>query len=380
MIRRFPATSISAVIALMGAASNAFAQSTPNASKPAAGNNSPHKIDIAHAPAPLYDDPIWHGASDPTVVWLPGKGADGKGEYWMYYTQRRASMANKKGVDWVHGTAIGIATSSDGLDWNYLGVALGTVPMDGQQTELGDPIKSNVSWWAPAVFWDDGNGIAGGGKPGAKLHMFVTLVHGIFDRWTGDRTIEHLTSDDGVHWKHVSQLPLASRAVIDPTAYKIGDTWHLWYKNEAAGSRTFMATSKDLNEWKDMGDSHSGRSHEAPFVWKWKDAYWLIHDTGRGLDTWRSETGTGDWIANTMLLADNAGKRSLDKGPGHHPWLITQGEPGNEQLLIFYFVHNGDPTTIQLAEVSHGPDGKLICNRNKYLETTPTPSTTQAGN
>ena len=81
----------------------------------------PPRIAIENAPAPLYDDPVWHGASDPAVVWLPGKGEHG--QYWMYYTQRRATLENPKGVDWVHGSAIGIANSPDGLKWTYDGVA-----------------------------------------------------------------------------------------------------------------------------------------------------------------------------------------------------------------------------------------------------------------
>ena len=41
---------------------------------PAAGTACAPRIAVEEAPAPLYDDPVWHGASDPAVVWLPGKG------------------------------------------------------------------------------------------------------------------------------------------------------------------------------------------------------------------------------------------------------------------------------------------------------------------
>jgi hypothetical protein len=64
---------------------------------PAAGDAVAPRIAVENAPAPLYDDPVWHGASDPAVVWLPGKGD--AGEYWMYYTQRRATLSNPDGVD-----------------------------------------------------------------------------------------------------------------------------------------------------------------------------------------------------------------------------------------------------------------------------------------
>jgi len=59
------------------------------------------RIDVAQAPAPLFDDPEWHGATDPFVIWNPSKRL-----WFMYYTQRRATMPNPNGVDWVHGSRI----------------------------------------------------------------------------------------------------------------------------------------------------------------------------------------------------------------------------------------------------------------------------------
>jgi hypothetical protein len=339
---------------------------------PVTGTAKPPRIAIENATAPLYDDPVWHGASDPAVVWLPGKGE--AGEYWMYYTQRRATLPDPHGVDWVHGSAIGIARSADGLHWSYAGVCQGSITLDNTAKSLGDPVKDNITWWAPTVFWEGGNGIAGSGQRGDKLHMFVTFVHGIFTSWTGDRTIEHFTSDDGEHWTHVGTLPLASQRVIDPTVYKIGDTWCLWYKNEAAGSRTFMAQSKDLTNWQDKGVAIPDRNHEAPFVWNWKSAYWDLQDCGKGLDAWRSDTGLSDWTFNAMLLDRSIdGHRTLDKGAGHHPWIILQSpaagsaDKDDQQLVLFYFTHDGNKTYIQLAEITLGADGKLVCDRDKYL-------------
>ncbi|MGA2231922.1 MAG: hypothetical protein ABSH22_13580, partial [Tepidisphaeraceae bacterium] len=87
-------------------------------------------IDIAHAPAPLFDDPVWHGASDPFVIWNPVKSL-----WFMYYTQRRATLPNPNGVDWVHGSAIGIATSPDGAHWTYAGTCKG-------DHDLSDPMAA----------------------------------------------------------------------------------------------------------------------------------------------------------------------------------------------------------------------------------------------
>src|SRR5271157_1312103 len=126
--------------------------------------SAPIRIDIAHAPAPLFDDPVFHGASDPFVIWNPVKG-----EWFMYYTQRRASLANPRGVNWVHGSAIGIATSTDGTDWKYLGTCQG-------DHDLSEPLKGRglgpepgVTWWAPCYVYEN-----------KTFHMFVTLVDGVY--------------------------------------------------------------------------------------------------------------------------------------------------------------------------------------------------------
>jgi hypothetical protein len=347
---------------------------------PATGPAAPPRIAIENAPAPLYDDPVWHGASDPAIVWLPGKGAHG--QYWMYYTQRRATLPNPKGVDWIHGSAIGIATSDDGLHWSYLGVAQGAIKDGDSEKSLADPVKDNITWWAPTVFWQRGNGIAGGGSDGDTLHMFVTYVHGIFTNWSGQRSIEHFTSTDGVHWKYISSLPLASRRTIDPTVYEIDGMWYLWYKNEAEGSRTFHASSSDLMTWKDQGDAKIGGGHEAPFVWQWQGGFWDLQDNGRALGAWRSEDGLSNWTRNALLLDQSSiGRRTLDHGVGHHPWIVLQdsqtgrAKPGEEQLLLFYFTHDSRKTYIQMSEITLGADGKLECDRNKYATPVPVATT-----
>ena len=356
---------VSSLCMIMQVSNPSYAQE-----KPAAGAAAAPRILVENAPAPLYDDPVWHGASDPAVVWLPGKGEHG--EYWMYYTQRRATLENPHGVDWVHGSTIGIAKSPDGIHWAYSGTVQGSIKDGDSEKSLSDPVKDKITWWAPTVFWEKGNGISGGGRPGDRLHMFVTYVHGIFTSWTGDRTIEHFVSTDGLNWTYVSTLPLASRRAIDPTVYKIGDTWYLWYKNEAAGSRTFRASSKDLVTWKDEGDANIGRSHEAPFVWHWKGAYWDLQDNGHGLDAWRSEKGLSDWTLNTVLLLDTEiGRRTLDQGFGHHPWIVLQSSgSGPVELVLFYFTHDGQKTYMQMAEITIDDKGKLVCDRNKYISET----------
>ena len=60
------------------------------------------------APAPLFRDPIYDGPTDPTVIYNREEKT-----WWIIYTSRRAT-APCQGVAWVHGTALGAASSDDG--------------------------------------------------------------------------------------------------------------------------------------------------------------------------------------------------------------------------------------------------------------------------
>ncbi|SFW17838.1 hypothetical protein [Chitinophaga sancti] len=55
------------------------------------------------APAPLFRDPIFDGAADPTLIWNDREKA-----WWMLYTQRRASV-DAENVAYCYGSKIGIA-------------------------------------------------------------------------------------------------------------------------------------------------------------------------------------------------------------------------------------------------------------------------------
>src|SRR4051794_12113920 len=72
------------------------------------------------APKPLFRDPVYDGAADPTVIFNRAEK-----KWLMFYTNRRASLTNGvDGVTWVHGTKIGIAESADGgATWTYRGTA-----------------------------------------------------------------------------------------------------------------------------------------------------------------------------------------------------------------------------------------------------------------
>lgn len=316
---------------------------------------APPRIDIAQAPAPLYDDPIFHGATDPFVIWNPVKK-----EWYMYYTQRRATLPSPNGVDWVHGTAIAIATSKDGLHWTYVGICQG-------DNDLSEPLKAKglgpypgITWWAPCYVYE-----------GNTLHMFVTQVDGVYSSWTGKRHILHFTSQDWVNWKYLNTCTLNSERVIDATVYKIQDLWYMVYKDEAAGSHTYRSESKDMVEWSNPQLTDRDGSQEAPFVFRWKGSYWMIVDS-RGLRIYQSPNGIDQWEYNTTVLGASDGIRPKDNNVGHHPGMVLQtAADGSEQCLMYYFTHQGNQTVIQLAELELGADGIVFCNRNKYASPLP---------
>src|SRR5688572_4162984 len=113
------------------------------------------------ASKPLFDDPVFHGAADPVVIWNKQKK-----EWWMLYTNRRASLEDTT-VKWVHGTRIGIAASKDSADWKYLDTA-----------NINYRPNKDYTFWAPDVI--EHNGL---------YHMYLTYVPGVFNDWQHPRTI-----------------------------------------------------------------------------------------------------------------------------------------------------------------------------------------------
>lgn len=105
------------------------------------------------ADKPLYRDPVFDGAADPTVIWN-----EKEKKWFMFYTNRRAKDTTAKGITWVHGTRIGIAESKDGANWKYRDTC-----------NINYKIK-DVTHWAPDVI-----------KYKSMYHMYLTIVPGIFN-------------------------------------------------------------------------------------------------------------------------------------------------------------------------------------------------------
>lgn len=297
------------------------------------------------ADKPLYRDPVYDGAADPVVIWN-----EPAGKWFMYYTNRRARMDNARGVDWVHGTDIGIAESDDGgATWTYRG----TCNIDYGEGE--------TTYWAPEVIEHDGT-----------FHMYLTYVPGIFNDWNHPRDIVHLTSKDGIKWTYESKLELTSDRVIDACVKQLPDgTWRMWYNDERRGKSMNYADSPDLYHWTDKGPAQGEFRGEGPKVFRWKDTNWMIIDAWAGLGVYHSDDLL-DWEVQPNHLLQEPGQGEDDQVMGGHCDVVVQGD----RAYVFYFTHPGrrdgaprsDPaeqrrSSIQVTELNY-EDGIITCDRD----------------
>jgi hypothetical protein len=302
-------------------------------------------------PAPLFRDPVYDGAADPVLIWNIRERS-----WWMMYTARRATV-ECNGYAWVHGTDIGVASSSSGgAAWLYRGTIQGLEFERGRNT-----------FWAPEIILHKD-----------IYHMYVSYVRGVPTTWDFERDILHYTSRNLWDWKLEGRLDLSSHRVIDACVHALPDgRWRMWYKDESAGSHTFAADSKDLSRWKVRGPVITDCAHEGPNVFFWKGSYWMITDPWQGLGVYRSKDAES-WSRQENIL-DRPGTRKDDGNIGNHADILVQGD----QAFIFYFVHPGMSRTadggmpesmpyasrrssLQAAELELR-DGVLRCNRDAPL-------------
>lgn len=302
------------------------------------------------APAPLFRDPIFDGAADPTVIFNSHEGA-----WWMFYTNRRTTITIETGLSWLFGSDIGVASSDDhGASWQYRGV------LDGLAFEWG-----RGTFWAPEVVEHAG-----------QFHMFVSYIRGIpIQGPPPPMQIHHYVSVDLINWTHLGVVPLHSNRVIDACVIeRPGGGYRLWYKDEWTGSSTWAADSDDLEHWTVTGQVlTTPGGHEGPNVFRFRDQYWLLIDSWSGQLAYRSDDLEQWTPAGTVLGAaiGEAHERTDDVGPGLHADVVVSGE----RAWIFYFTHPDrtgpdHPTirsrrsSIQVAELQV-VDGQLGCDRDR---------------
>ncbi|WP_155845096.1 MULTISPECIES: family 43 glycosylhydrolase [Micrococcaceae] len=273
-----------------------------------------------------YRDPVWDGPTDPILV------ADHlNGEWVLLYTQRRATAPGLTGVEWVHGTGIGAARSSDGgATWRYQGTVEGLIPPGTEPP---------ATLWAPDVV-----------RIGKRWIMYLTVLGGRRTDWSGKAEIVQFASHDLAKWEYLGAVDLDSPRVIDAAVAGCGDgRYRLWYKDETRGSNTFSAVSDtpdDPSSWVLEGVAIPGRPHEGPKVFVLGGWYWMIVDEWRGQAVYRSVDGTGNWtrqehLGGLILTAPE----SWDGRPvvGRHADVVPLGgDPGDggaERALLVYFTH-----------------------------------------
>ena len=299
------------------------------------------------APKPLFDDPVYHGAADPVIIYNKAKK-----KWWMLYTNRRASI-NDSTVQWVHGTRIGIAESKDGINWKYVDTAnINYRPDEG------------YTHWAPDVIENNGT-----------YHMYLTYVPGTFKDWQHPRVIIHCTSNDLKNWNYQSTLKLFNEKVIDASVYKVNDSlWRMWYNNENDGKSIYYAESNDLYHWTDKGKAIATRG-EGPKVFYWQQKYFMIVDAWKGMEIFSSDDLL-NWKKQPQRILEEPGTGKDDQAIGGHCDVVVN----DGKAYVYYFTHPGrskiNPaargsfdekrSVIQVAELEYINEA-IVCNRDKVI-------------
>jgi beta-xylosidase len=330
---------------------NNFIYNSPTVSN---GSNNSNLKDGVIAPRPVFRDPVYDGAADPMVIWNPLVS-----KWWMFYTNRRATMTNLPGVSWVFGSPIGIAESADGANWKYVG----TGNFNDLPSECGG--KDSATLWAPdIVLGDDG-----------KWHMYLSVVPGIDVKWGLPGFIAHLTSSNLRDWKYQSRLSQLGTRVIDADILRMPDgIWRMYYKDQTGYSHINVTESKDLYFWSTPKEALKIRG-EGPIAFQWKGYYWLVIDTWNGQTVHRSKNGnTWEVQPGSPLMPDGEGTGKDDIPNALHANVVIS----DDRLYMYYFTHPGRigadknkdsfeqrRTSIQVVELRMNDARWLTANRNE---------------
>jgi hypothetical protein len=210
--------------------------------------------------------------------------------------------------------------------------------------------------------------------------MYSSYVPGVPQDWNEVRRIVHYTSTDLWNWKCHGPLKLSSDKLIDACVVRMpAGQWRMWFKDEAHSSHTWAADSPNLHDWKVVGPIITGRGHEGPNVFRWRNAWWLITDHWDGLGVFRSSDAE-NWTRQAANILKEPGTRREDGVKGGHADILVQGD----EAYIYYFTHpqripgaapppspamGVEPyarrrTSIQVARLDTDGDA-MICDRDK---------------
>lgn len=306
---------------------------------------------MALAPSPLFRDPVEDGAADPTLVWNPHERA-----WWMVYTNRRTTAPFEDGLAWLFGGSLGVASSTDGVRWDYRGT------LTGLEVEWG-----LNTFWAPEIVEHAGT-----------FHMFVSYIRGIPARVGprhGDAALHEprpraldarggRAAGRGPGHRRV-RAPAARRRLADVVQGR-GRRWPHVRRGQPR---------PDVVDGPRARARHPG-GHEGPNVFRLGGWYWLVVDTWHGQSAYRSHD-LDVWEPAGQVLAGEIGQRFArtdDVGPGLHGDVVSDGE----RAWIFYFTHpdrteQTHPTAVSrrssvlVAELTV-VDGRLHCDRDADVD------------
>lgn len=323
-------------------------------------------------PTPLFIDPNYYGSCDPEVVFNPSDS------YWyIYYTSRR-SLIEENFV----ATPIGVIRSKDLTQWEFMGYC----KFDG----IGGTKDAIATFWAPAIISNKG-----------QLHMFVTWKSDTttaLGPWGGPSRIVHYSTseNDPVNgWEKVAEMHPTDINALDATTFILQDTCHVWFKGKKKSEKNKLhhLISTDFKNWKDAGitesdvfnESASGSNfEEAPYMFKWARAYWLITDPHKGLFVYKSNDAINWKFQGTIL--NEGGNRNSDNSMTRHcsvavinnrafifyhvePWRKYNMEKtgGAKQMPIFKQPTKNRRSVLQIAELKIS-NGKIVCNRDEVIK------------
>lgn len=98
----------------------------------------------------------------------------------------------------------------------------------------------------------------------------------------------------------------------------------MWYKNSRIGY-TVEAVSDDLYHWTNVpGITIGDVPHEAPFVFYYKEYYWMLIDQWNGFGVYRSKDAE-KWEKQSVILGSR-GERKDDNVRASHPGVVVTGD------------------------------------------------------
>lgn len=266
------------------------------------------------APKPLYDNPDYHGACDPEVIWNTQTR-----EWWIFYTARRAT----RGIDSYVGTPIGVIASPNLRDWR----SLGYVSLDDRP---GGP-DLPVTYWAPALI-----------RHGDTYHLFLTYKDNATPPWGGPGVLRHYAApaaDLLNGWKLVASPAFGPAGAADATLIRIGDTFRACYR--AGDNGIHWSASKDLLTWQDQGPvagevnaagpSRSFGRQDGPCIFSFGGSYWLLTDPQVGLAVYQSADAL-TWRYQGRIL-EQPGTGPQDATIARHP---TVALAAGRAFLIYH--------------------------------------------